>query len=248
MAALAAPARPMSPTTLWARAGWALVSLATALGILGATMLPFFTSTWIDFEQSRSGAAALTGYAPADVRAATDSIVHDLLFGGDFAVRVAGNQVLDAAEISHMRDVRGVFGGFAIAAIVSLAGLGLVAWRTRRRPPDAVERPEWAERATARLAAREAVARGASWLAVLLVVLGVLAVVAFDAAFQLFHELLFPGGNFNFDPRTEKLVQLFPEQFWSETALAYGALAIVVSIGVAWLGRRGVADGSGASR
>lgn len=245
MAALAAPARPMSPTTLWARAGWSLVSLATALAILGATMLPFFTPAWIDFEQSRSGAAALTGYAPADVQAATDSIVHDLLFGGDFAVRVAGNQVLDPAEISHMRDVRGVFGGFAIAAIVSVAGLGLVAWRTRRRSRGAVE---WAERATSRLAAREAVARGASWLAVLLVVLGVLAVVAFDAAFQLFHEILFPGGNFNFDPRTEKLVQLFPEQFWSETALAYGALAILVSIGVAWLGRRGVADGSGASR
>ena len=37
--------------------------------------------------------------------------------------------------------------------------------------------------------------------------------------FELFHELLFAGGSYTFDPLHERLVQLFPEQFWSETAI-----------------------------
>ena len=191
MAAVAAPATPMSPATPWARAGWALASLATALLILVATMIPFFSPLWIDGEQDRAGSAALTGYSPSDVRAATDSIVHDLLFGGDFDVVVGDSRVLDQAEASHMRDVRGVFAGLAILGIASFAGLALLARRLGGQASGATRAAAWA-----------AVGRGAAWLATLLVVLGVVAVVAFDAAFELFHQLLFPGGNFDFDPRT----------------------------------------------
>ena len=221
MAALAAPARQMSPAPGWGRAAGALISLAAAVLIMGATMLPFFSSAWMAFEQDRAGSAALTGYAAADVRTATDSIVHDLLLGGAFDARVGGAAVLDAGEVAHMKDVRSVFGGFALVAAVSLAGLLVVAWRVRSAG------------ARVRAGTWSAVRRGASWLAILLVALGVVAVAAFDAAFELFHQLLFPGGNFDFDPRTEKLVQLFPVQFWSDTAMAYGALAIAVSVVVA---------------
>jgi integral membrane protein (TIGR01906 family) len=231
VAAVAASAIQMQPSRLWVRAGGALLSLATAVVILGLTMLPFFSSAWIDFEQDRAGSAALTGYAPADVHAATDSIVHDLVFGGAFDVQVAGAPVLDPAEVSHMQDVRGVFGGFAIVALLSLVGMALTAWRGRST--------------ATRAAARAAIRRGGTWLATLLVVLGVIAAVAFDAAFELFHQILFPGGNFDFDPRTEKLVQLFPLQFWSDTVLAYGAVAIVASLLVAWLASGGAAPARG---
>ena len=40
--------------------------------------------------------------------------------------------------------------------------------------------------------------------------------------------LLFPGGSYTFDPRTERLVQLFPFRFWFETSLALGALILLV--------------------
>ena len=49
----------------------------------------------------------------------------------------------------------------------------------------------------------------------------------FDAAFLAFHLIFFPQGNFAFDPRTQRLVQLFPERFWSDTALVLGAVLIV---------------------
>jgi integral membrane protein (TIGR01906 family) len=99
----------------------------------------------------------------------------------------------------------------------------------------------------ARGTSRDAVARAATWravragaraLAVLIAVAGVFAIVAFDAAFELFHRLLF-SGNYTFDPATDKLVQLFPEAFWSEIAIAVGGVIIVAAIAVAWFaGRR----------
>jgi hypothetical protein len=44
-----------------------------------------------------------------------------------------------------------------------------------------------------------------------------------------------------FDPQTEKLVQLFPDQFWSETSVALAgavfALAVLVAVVAGRLGR-----------
>ena len=48
------------------------------------------------------------------------------------------------------------------------------------------------------------------------------ALVAFDWLFETFHSLFFPGGSYDFDPATERLVQLFPFQFWQETAIVVG--------------------------
>lgn len=244
MAAVAAPVRPTEMTTTVGRAVCALVSFATALVILGVTMVPFFTPAWIHLEQDRAGSAVLTGYTRDTLDRVTDAIVRDLLLGGDFDVRdrvcppLASCPVLpvvlDPAERSHMRDVRAVFGGFAVLVLASAGVLVVAAWRGRATASRGV--------------AWQAVRRGAASLAVLLVVLGVIAVVAFDAAFELFHRILFPGGNFDFDPRTQKLVQLFPEQFWSETVLVYGAVTIAFALAVAWLASRRARPGAEASR
>lgn len=75
-----------------------------------------------------------------------------------------------------------------------------------------------------------AVRRGALALVVGLVALGVASFVAFDALFEVFHRLVFPGGSYTFVPTTERLVQLFPFRFWQETAIAVGAVAIVLGI------------------
>ena len=76
-------------------------------------------------------------------------------------------------------------------------------------------------------------------LAVGVVVLGAVALVAFDQLFETFHEIFFPPGSFLFDPRTDKLVQLFPFDFWQETAIVVGAVILVMSIVVAVVaGRR----------
>ena len=60
----------------------------------------------------------------------------------------------------------------------------------------------------------------------------------FDQAFELFHTLFFPAGSYNFDPGTERLVQLFPYQFWVETTIAVGTLVVALSLLLWWFGRR----------
>jgi integral membrane protein (TIGR01906 family) len=79
-------------------------------------------------------------------------------------------------------------------------------------------------------------------LAVGVVVLGVVSFVAFDALFEAFHRIFFAGGTYLFDPRTERLVQLFPEAFWSETSIVLGVVLVGLARIVAVVGRRGAPD------
>ena len=202
------------------------VAVATALTILALTIPLFLNPLWVGFEQERAQAAAWTGFSDSDLKGATNSILSDLVFGPpDFDVEVAGAPVLDERERAHMRDVRGAFVGFfRVAQVAALAGL-VIAWR--RRGDD-------------RLATWLAVRAGAVGLVATLLVAGVVAFVAFDALFEVFHRLLFAGGSYTFDPRTDRLVQLFPFQFWQETAIAFGAVAIVAALIVAGIAQQRV--------
>jgi integral membrane protein (TIGR01906 family) len=205
----------------------AWVAIGVAVSIVALTIPLFLNPIWVGFEQGRAGATAWTGFSESDLKATTDSILADLVFGPpDFDVEVAGAPVLDERERGHMRDVRAVFiGFFAVAAILAIVAVAI-----------AVRRGREGRRATWR-----AVRAGAMWLVEALVVLGIIAVVAFDSLFDLFHGLLFPGGSYTFDPRTERLVQLFPFQFWQETTIAVGVVAIVAAIVVVALARRRIA-------
>jgi integral membrane protein (TIGR01906 family) len=219
------------------RIGGSILSIAVAIVIVAGSIVPFLSSAWIGWEQDRAGSAALTGFDRAELRTVTDAIVADLVLGGDFGVALGGQPVLDAAERQHMRDVRGVFGALAVLAAVSIAVIAVPALRLRRAGPD-VRGRAW-----------RAVRRGAGSLAAVLGVLGLASIVAFDAAFELFHRLFFAPGTYAFDPRTSRLVQLFPESFWSETALVVGSVMLVVALVVAWMaGRRASRTATAAER
>jgi integral membrane protein (TIGR01906 family) len=208
--------------SLGGRAVFVLVGVATALVIVAIAIVPFLSPTWVGFEQDRSQAQAWTGYTTGELRTATNAILADLVLGPpDFDVQVAGALVLEAREQAHMRDVRNVFMALYIAAAVSIVVLAVAAWRVRDR---------------ARLWG--AVRRGAIGLAVGVVALGLVALVAFDSLFSIFHELFFPAGSYTFDPLTERLVQLFPFQFWQETAIVVGLVILAISAVVALVARR----------
>ena len=202
-----------------------VIAASAALVILGGSILPFLTPAYIGVEQDRAGVERLVPWDSGLIDAVTSSIVHDLLLGGDFDVAIAGTRMLTEREQAHMRDVRGVFQGFF--ALVAVSAVVLI-WAFRRaRAPEA------------RTAIWRAVGSGARGLAIVLIVAGAFAAFAFDAAFEVFHRLFFPAGSFTFDPRTDKLVQLFPEQFWSETAIAVGLVSIAVALLTVWqAGRR----------
>jgi integral membrane protein (TIGR01906 family) len=190
------------------------VSLATAIALVALAVPLFLNPAWVSFEQERSRADAFTGYSPDELHAVSGSLLHDLVVGpGAFdATDASGRPVLDERERAHLRDVRSVFGAALVVAVASVLVLVAAAVTARRRPAF------WA-----------AVRRGASGLAVAVVVLGVVSVVAFDAAFELFHRLFFAAGSYTFDPATDRLVQLFPDQFWSETTILLGLVLLVLA-------------------
>ena len=180
-------------------------------------MLFFLNPIWVGFDQDRSDVVGLTGYTPAQISQVTGSILSDLVFGPpEFAVTVNGTPVLDERERSHMADVRTVLldlGLVSVLAAVALVAIGLASRGTR-----------WFWRAAR---------TGAVILAGGVVVVGLAFAILFDQAFELFHELFFPAGTYTFDPRSERLVQLFPDQFWSETSIALAGAVLIVAVIVA---------------
>ena len=209
-----------------ARIAAALATAATLIVIIGLTIVVFFNPLWIAFEQDRTGVPGITGYTSDQVRKTTDSILADLIFGPPaFAVAVDGGQVLDAAERAHMVDVRNVlvpFGGLVAVSTLTLGGLVAVN-----------RRAAWLWRA---------VARGSGLLALAGLVIAVAVLFFFDAAFLLFHRVFFPQGNFSFDPRTERLTQLFPDQFWTETSIAIAVVGLAIAASVTVASRRHAAN------
>ncbi len=67
--------------------------------------------------------------------------------------------------------------------------------------------------------------------------LGFISLVAFDSLFTLFHQIFFPGGNWAFDPSTQRLVQLYPFRFWQIAAAALGTFMFIIGLGTWLLGR-----------
>lgn len=200
----------------------AAVGVAAVIVILGVTVAVFFNPIWIGFEQERTQVPEITGWTADQVRDITGSILADLFLGPPaFTVTVNGRPVLDAAERSHMVDVRNVVvpavAIFGVALVVLAAGFVI----TRRDP--------WFWRA---------VAVGSGALTLFGVVAGIGVGFFFDAAFLLFHRVFFPQGNFTFDPRSERLTQLFPGQFWTETSMAIAVLGLFAAAGVTILARR----------
>jgi integral membrane protein (TIGR01906 family) len=210
---------------LGGRAASVLIGLATAIVIVALTILPFLSPGWVAFEQGRAEATAWTGYTTEELRVATDAILADLVFGGDFAVEVNGQPVLNERERGHMADVRSVFRGLWVLAIISVVVLVAASRRADRGRT-------W-----------RAIRGGAIGLSIGVVIAGVVGFFAFDQLFELFHTILFPAGSYLFDPLTDRLVQLFPFTFWFETAMVVGAVIIGVSLVVAFVaGRRAAAQ------
>ncbi|MBI2780319.1 MAG: DUF1461 domain-containing protein [Chloroflexi bacterium] len=201
---------------------------ATALVLLGGSIAPFLTPAVVRFEQDRTGVQDRTGFDAHGLDFVTDSLLADLvLWRGDFGVQMLNPEaqdVLSGPERAHMRDVRSVFTGFWILV---LAGVAVLTVGFRR-----------ARGTEARAAAWQSVAGGARALAIFIIVAGVFAVFAFDAAFEVFHRLFFSAGTYTFDPATDRLVQLFPEQFWSEISIAVGIVVLIASLSTWWLARR----------
>ena len=189
----------------------ALVAPATMVVILAVALLLLMTPLWMHFALQ---AAWAPGSDPTFGLNLSDRTVWEIFVGpGTFSA-------FPPDEAAHMRDVRVVFWAFMVLAIAALA---LIFWRVARHGG---EERTW-----------RSIARGGIALALILVVGGTIAFVAFDAAFELFHRIFFPGGNWEF-PADSLLIQLYPYPFWQLSAAALGVLGVVGGLLTWWLARR----------
>lgn len=206
----------------WTTSAAVLASVSAVIVILGVAVAIFFNPLWIGFEQDRTGVPAITGFTPDAVRAVTGSILADLFVGPpEFTVALDGQPVLDAAERAHMVDVRNIVLPVTLLFVGAIALLAVLLATSRRRA--------WLWRG---------IAWGSSALALAGVGVAIAVLFFFDAAFLLFHQVFFPQGNFSFDPRTQRLTQLFPDQFWTETSIAIAVVGLVIAVAVSVVARR----------
>ena len=127
-----------------------------------------------------------------------------------------GGPLFTPDEYAHMADVRIVFRG---AEIVALLALVVAVFRLMR--------------ARGRGDALRLTRDGGLVAASIVLAIGLAAGFAFDPLFLLFHEIFFPQGNFLFDPATSNLLRLYPEWYWQGVTAGVGISFIVVAILVA---------------
>ena len=129
-------------------------------------------------------------------------------------------------ELTHMRDVRRLFGAalrLQLVVLGALAVLALALARTRLRTV-----------VPTGLLAGALATLGVAALAVPVIVLG------FDGFFTRFHEVFFSGDSWRFST-ADTLIRLYPERFWEDVSRLAAAIAVgqaIVLAPLAWWWRR----------
>jgi integral membrane protein (TIGR01906 family) len=211
---------PAPPRVAFLFAFW--VGVLTALTGPLALINPLFIG-WL---QDRHDVADKLQRSQGELDRINGEVVWDIISGGEFAVAFAnGRAVLDTSERSHMDDVSRLV---RILVILDLVAVAFAAWGGRLLMTEA--------RRLGRMLIYGAGGVGAATLAI-----GAFAVLAWDSAFTLFHELLFPPGSWTF-PADSSLIQLYPPAFWFDAAMAAGALILITAATLSYAGWRRIRE------
>lgn len=119
-------------------------------------------------------------------------------------------------EVAHMRDVKLLMQFFfrlqEVAFVYLVGFVGLTVLWTR-------------ERSMRRFAQLSMVTGVVTAVALLVAALAML--VGFEQLFLEFHHLSFSNDLWRLDPATDRLLQMFPLQFWSDVSLAIGVVTVM---------------------
>lgn len=125
-----------------------------------------------------------------------------------------GSALFNIRELGHMADVQRVAQDSFRLAWIGAAAAAVCGVALMVRDPAALKR---------------ALRAGGLLAAGFVVTVAVVAVLAWDSFFSIFHGLLFAGGTWVFN-YSDTLIRLFPEQFWFDAALLAGTLTILGSL------------------
>lgn len=160
-----------------------------------------------------------TGWSEEVIREAYDEVLDFCVLGKPFGT---GQLAWSESGRSHFADVRELFlidfAVLALSAVVCALLLGL--------------------RLNGKLRFRPLLGRGPGfWAGILaaglVAVVGCLAALDFERAFVVFHAIFFPGkDNWLFDPATDQIILVMPEEFFRNCAILIGAVLLVCCAGL----------------
>jgi integral membrane protein (TIGR01906 family) len=198
------------------------------------SLLPLITPLFLRIQYARPDVPASTRFIPEQRLAFAAASAHYLVSGEDIDYLAGletddGQPLFNERELTHMVDVKvllrqAILLDLVLGALVA-ASLGIL-----------LSLPELRSRTPLYLFAASLVAPGLAVSSLIIVPL------RFQWFFVEFHHVFFEGETWLF-PRTDTLIQLFPEQFWFNALQSWLLLVILVSLAIGvgsylWMRRR----------
>lgn len=207
---------------------WSYIAIpATALAVLtGSIAWVLLLRPFYYVQIGPLGVCQASGLTAAQARASYNDVMNYCLgLRPDFA---AGVLPFSAEGASHFADVRVLFIlDLAVLAlsVAILAGLRVACLRRKTKLP--------------RLAGRTPGFWAACGLGGIILLVVTLSATNFDRAFTVFHSIFFPGKeNWLFDPATDPVILLLPEEFFRNCAIAIAASLLLLCLALIFTGRR----------
>lgn len=195
------------------------VAALVAVTITVSIGIPIYCRFFYYIQIRTLGMEEATGWSYETIRAAYDDVLNYLTLPGH--AFGTGELRWSQSGMEHFADCKKLFNlnlGFFIGGAVAALTLGLLA----RFKVISLARP---------LGFRPCFLAGVIALALPVVLLLLVLAVGFDAAFVAFHAIFFPGKtNWVFDPRTDEIIQVMPEEFFLNCAVIIAVALVAISV------------------
>lgn len=214
----------MKARKILARASATALILALPWFLALTSLLPLVSPVFLRFQYARPDVPPSSRFSPEERQAFAEASAHYLLSGEDIDylanLRTGdGSPLFNERELTHMVDVKVLLGKAikldVLLGLVIAASLGFL-----------FSQKETRHRAPRYLLIAALVGPALAALALVVVPL------QFQWFFVEFHHVFFEGETWLF-PRTDTLIQLFPEMFWFNALQAWLVLTITASAIVA---------------
>ncbi len=165
-----------------------------------------------------------TGYEKTEIREAYDGVLNYLTIPGkEFSV---GNMKYSEDGKAHFEDCKKLFTLNTSSLIASVFAVMLLLHCSKRNLHLSVYR-------------QKSFLYAGFFSLIFLAIISCIALINFDFAFTLFHKLLFPGkSNWIFNPYTDEIINILPEDFFMLCGAIIGLSVLVLSMLSITLGKK----------